>query len=75
MRLVITATLTVTLAANHSMAQTANVTAGFIANPNNNNTDLRTADPNYNTYQNLALGFNIKYLKNMTIIQRQNGFV
>ncbi|PWU82401.1 MAG: hypothetical protein DLM72_02010 [Candidatus Nitrosopolaris wilkensis] len=43
---------------NHAAAQTANVTHGFIANPsNNNNTDLRTTDPNYNTYQNLALGF------------------
>jgi hypothetical protein len=39
MRFVITAILTIvimgilTLAANHAMAQTANVTAGFIANP------------------------------------------
>jgi hypothetical protein len=63
-----------TLATNHSMAQTANVTAGFIANPsNNNNTHLRTTDPNYNMYQNLALGFSIKYLKNMTFAQKQNG--
>jgi hypothetical protein len=51
------------------MAQTA-VTPGFIANPsNNNNTNLRTTDPNYNLYQNLALGFSVKYLKNMTINQ------
>jgi hypothetical protein len=43
---------------------------GFIANPtNNNNTGTGTTDPNYNTYQNLALGFSIKYLKNMTINQ------
>jgi hypothetical protein len=49
--------------------------SGFIANPtDNNNTGTGTADPNYNTYQNLALGFNIKYLKNMTISERlQNG--
>ncbi|MGB7956159.1 MAG: hypothetical protein WCF23_19470 [Candidatus Nitrosopolaris sp.] len=63
-----------TFATNHSMAQTANATAGFIANPSNsNNTDLRTTDPNYNMYPNLALGFSIKYLKNMTITQTQNG--
>jgi hypothetical protein len=57
------------------MAQTANVIAGFIANPsNNNNTGTRTSDPNYNTYQNLALGFSIEYPKNMTISERlQNG--
>ena len=49
--------------------------SGFIANPtDNNNTGTGTADPNYNTNQNLALGFNIKYLKNMTISERlQNG--
>lgn len=76
MRFVVAATLTIvtlgilTLATNHSMAQTA---PGFIANPSNtNNTDLRTTDPNYNMNQNLALGFSIKYLKNMTINQ---GFV
>jgi hypothetical protein len=76
MAFVLAGTLTIvilgmlTLAANHSMAQTANDTAGFIANPSNsNNTDLRTTDPNYNMYPNLALGFSIKYLNNMTINQ------
>lgn len=54
-----------------AMGQTANATAGFIANPaNTTKPDIGTADPNYNTYQNLALGFSIKYLKNMTINQR-----
>jgi hypothetical protein len=73
MKLIITSALAVAAIAvitmNHTMAQTTNVTAGFIANPTNNNTGVRTVDPNYNTYQNLALGFNIKYLKNMTINQ------
>jgi hypothetical protein len=78
MGFVLTGTLTtvilgiLTLATNYSMAQTANVTAGFIPNPSKGVSDLRTTDPNYNMYQNLALGFNIKYLKNMTINQ---GFV
>jgi hypothetical protein len=58
----------------NAMAQTTNLTAGFIANPTNTTKPgIGTPDPNYNTYQNLALGFSIKYLKNMTIIQRQNG--
>jgi hypothetical protein len=79
MRFVITATLTIVilgiliLATNHAMAQTANRTTGFIANPTNNNTVVRTTDPNYNTYHNLALGFSIKYLKNMTISERLNN--
>jgi hypothetical protein len=80
MRFVLAGTLTIvilgilTLATNYSIAQTANVTAGFIANrSNSNNTDLRSTDPNYNIYPNLALGFSIKYLKNMTITQTQNS--
>jgi hypothetical protein len=44
--------------------------SGFIANPTNT---TKPADTNYNTYQNIALGFSIKYLKNMTITQLQNG--
>jgi hypothetical protein len=46
--------------------------SGFIANPTSNNntsTSTGTSDPNYKIYQNLALGFNIKYIKNMTINQ------
>jgi hypothetical protein len=44
--------------------------SGFIANPTNNTTTCTAStDPNYNIYQNLALGFSIKYLKNMTINQ------
>jgi hypothetical protein len=77
---VIAATLTIiisgilNLATNYAIAQKANVTAGFIANPTNTTKPgIGTADPNYNTYQNLALGFSIKYLKNMTITRTQNG--
>jgi hypothetical protein len=44
--------------------------SGFIANPTKNNTAGTTiSDPNYSIYQNLALGFTIKYMKNMTINQ------
>jgi hypothetical protein len=57
MNLIITAALAVVVIAvitiNHAMAQTANVTAGFIANPSNNNKpSIATTDPNYNIYQN-----------------------
>ena len=59
-----------TLATNHALAQIANVTVGFIANPtNNNNTSTGTSDPNYKIYKNLALGFNIKYLKNILLVK------
>jgi hypothetical protein len=62
------------LATNYAIAQKANVPAGFIANPaNNNNTSTGTTDPNYKIYRNLALGFNIKYIKNMTISERLNN--
>jgi hypothetical protein len=53
---------------------TASASSGFITNPtSNNSTGTGTTDPNYNTYQNLALGFNIKYLKNMTVSERLNN--
>jgi hypothetical protein len=45
--------------------------AQFVANPTNKaSATTNTTDPNYNTYQNLGLGFSIKYLKNMTISER-----
>jgi hypothetical protein len=45
--------------------------SGFIASPTNSSafSQEKSTDPIYNTYHNLALGFSIEYLKNMTLSQ------
>jgi hypothetical protein len=49
--------------------------SGFVANPSNipgkNSTGIM--DPNYKVYQNLGLGFNMKYLKNMTVSEKRDN--
>jgi PsbP-like protein len=48
--------------------------AQFVANPTNKTSaTINTADPNYSTYQNLGLGFSIKYFKNMTISEQTDN--
>lgn len=48
--------------------------SGFVANPTNNTAGTTAAsDPNYSTYQNLGLGFSMKYLKNMTIFEQTDN--
>jgi len=48
--------------------------AEFVANPTNSTAPGTTrTDPNYNTYQNLGLGFSIKYFKNMTVSEQTDN--